>query len=501
MSDHSVLIRRVLAVSVVTILASSCLVYAMRLPLTEAVFASALRMAGAGEIQLSVSHSSPWRVVLDDVAFRVMAQNFAAKRVTMDRRHWWMPSLGSVKIEEAVVPVTIDGSDTNPWAWATYEGKTTEVERTLALPVDEISVDGKLMIRAAMLSEQALTVRLQAKMSAQDSWDGALQVEGPGLSLEGTGNFEPKSGRLEFKVPAVALDVRIWQDFMQRLVILPGGRWEVAGKLTGSFEGRVTGKDVKVFARAQLREGHVVYPEQSITASGVEADLFFDDVWSVHAPAGQKLRITEIKIGELPVQNLDMGFSIESLEKISVAGATFQALGGQISAEPFSFFPNLREIEATLAVDGIDIAQVLGLAKDVPAQATGRVNGRVPIRLDASGLRFGTGWLALKPGVYAEVQFKANGILTGGIDPKNPRYAVLKKIEGGLLRLKVGEMRLDVRPPNSPPGRSATLRVTGEPVDPTVKAPVTLDLNVNGPIERLINLGLDSRTMVGMPKK
>ncbi|MBI3886479.1 MAG: hypothetical protein HY302_12230, partial [Opitutae bacterium] len=108
--------------------------------------------------------------------------------------------------------------------------------------------------------------------------------------------------------------------------------------------------------------------------------------------------------------------------------------------------------------------------------------------------------LALKPGVYAEVQFNAAGLLTAGVKPTDARYLVLNKIESGLLRLKVGEMRLEVRPPNAPPGRSATLHLAGEPVDPEVKAPVTLDLNVNGPLERLLDLGLDARTRFG-PKK
>lgn len=139
----------------------------------------------------------------------------------------------------------------------------------------------------------------------------------------------------------------------------------------------------------------------------------------------------------------------------------------------------------------------MALTKDLPAKAVGRVNGRFPIRIDDSGLRLGTGWLELKPGVYAEIQFNANGLLTGGASPSSPSYAVLKKVESGLLKLKITEMRLDIRPPGAPPGRSAQLHLAGEPVDPNVKAPVILDLNVNGPLERLINLGLDSRVSFG----
>jgi len=70
---------------------------------------------------------------------------------------------------------------------------------------------------------------------------------------------------------------------------------------------------------------------------------------------------------------------------------------------------------------------------------------------------------------------------------------VLKKVESGLLKMKISELRLDIRPPNEPAGRSALLRISGSPVDASVKAPVSLDLNVNGPLEKLLNLGFDSR--------
>jgi hypothetical protein len=79
----------------------------------------------------------------------------------------------------------------------------------------------------------------------------------------------------------------------------------------------------------------------------------------------------------------------------------------------------------------------------------------------------------------------------------SPSYAVLKKVESGLLKLGLTELRLEIRPPNAPAGRSATLHIAGAPLDPGVKAPVTLDLNVNGPLERLLNMGLDSRLSLG----
>src|SRR5258708_26794353 len=97
----------------------------------------------------------------------------------------------------------------------------------------------------------------------------------------------------------------------------------------------------------------------------------------------------------------------------------------------------------------------MALTQDLPAKATGRVNGRFPVRIDGSGLRIGTGWLELKPGVYAEIQFNANGLLTRGVAANSPSYAVLQKAESGLPKLKITESRLKIRPPNPPPAPPA----------------------------------------------
>jgi len=203
--------------------------------------------------------------------------------------------------------------------------------------------------------------------------------------------------------------------------------------------------------------------------------------------------VSEIRVGQLVLRDVAAGFAFAGPAEIDVSQASLQALGGRVAAEPFKYFLNLRELEAVLSVDGISVAEVMALTPDLPAKASGQVNGRLPIRIDSGGLRLGSGWLELRPGVYAEVQFKASGLLTGGLAAGSPSYAVLQKIEAGLLKLKLTTLRLEVRPPDAPAGRSARLHLEGEPVDREVKAPVILDLNVNGPIERLLDLGLDSR--------
>ncbi len=466
-----------------------------RQALTGLAVNALLQLAGASEIKFTITEASPWRVVVEDIGFSVRTQGFAAKRVTFIRAHWWTPSLGTVRVEEARVPLTVDGSDTNPFAWSTYQNGKAKVQPWQA-PLEELALDGHLVVKAAALPAQEIAVKLDARLSPGNIWTGHVQADGPGLSASGEGSYDLPKDELVFKLPAVALDLKVWQEFVRRIVVIPGGAWELEGKFTGSAEGRLAGKKLTTTGAVRLRAGRASNSALAVTAEGIEADLEFTDFAQCNTKPGA-LRIREVRTGQLALQDLDFVLAFAGTNKVVVSQATFKGLGGSVTAEPFNYFLSLRELDTVVKVEGIDVAQVLALTKDLPAKAVGHVNGRFPLRLDDSGVRLGTGWLELKPGVYAEIQFNASGLLTGGASPSSPSYAVLKKVESGLLKLKITQLRLDIRPPNAPPGRSAQLHIEGEPVDPDVKAPVILDLNVNGPLEQLINLGLDSRVSFG----
>jgi hypothetical protein len=355
-----------------------------------------------------------------------------------------------------------------------------------------ISVEGQLVVQAAAQPEQALRVRLTAQQSSLRTWEAQVQADGPGLMMIGEGHYDQGKDELKFKVPKASLELATWEGFVGRLFVLPGGKWELGGQMSGQAEGTLIGKKLAANASVQWRNGEVRNTAQAITAAGIEADFNFTDLQQVVSAPG-RVSVRDVQVGTLRLTEVQAELAFADANRLTVTQASLQALGGRVSAEPFKYFLDRHELEAVFLVDGIDIAQVMALTENLPAQAKGRVQGRLPLRIDEAGVRLGTGWLALKPGVYAEIQFNATGLLTGGVSPKQPGFPLLKKVESGLLKLRLGTMRLDIRPPEAPAGRSAQLHLEGEPVDPEVKAPVVLDLNVNGPIERLLNLGLDSR--------
>lgn len=466
-----------------------------RVTITGVAIGHFLKSVGATEVTYRVTGVSPWRVVVENVGFLLKAQAFSAKRVSFDRTHWWSASLGHVQVEQAKVPLAVErlaarGGEASAAGGGSAPGP-------LNLPFEEISVDGQIVVQAAGLPDQALTVKLAAKQKADDRWDAQVQVDGPGLGLAATGTYDQRDNLLDFTVPTVNVDLKTWQAFAERVVPMPATNgWEIEGRLTGRAAGRVAAGKVAAAGNFQLREGQLRHAAKALTAEGVELDLEFTDLTGMRTKPGS-LRVRELRTGTLTLRELEAGAALAGPDRIDVSHLKLSALGGTVQTEPFSLAPSRDELTAVLLVDGISIEQVMALTKDLPAKAKGQVNGRFPINLNASGLHLGTGWLTLTSGVNAEIEFNAKGLLTGGVSPNNPSYAVLQKIESGLLKLGISELRLDIQPPDGPAGRSATLHLKGAPLDPEVKAPVILDLNVNGPLEKLLKLGMGSSLGVG----
>lgn len=482
--------------ALVTLVILTALALARR-ALAEAAITAGLRMAGAGEVRLDVTRASPWFVEIANLGFKIRAQRFDAERVTLDRKHWWSTSFHALRVEGARVPVVVDGSDVNPWQWASYDGGAPVAGGGgLPLSAEEVSIDGVLVVQAAGERQQDVRVQFAARRASPERWTGTVEAAAPGFAAKLAGEFDSAKSALNFRIDDAQLDLDRWQEFISRMVVLPGGHWTLAGRLRASAAGSYVGGRLSLAGDAELSDGRFEFPSRGVVASGVTAKFHFRDFDKFISDPGE-VRIASLTAGGIQANNVDLQLAFDTAERIAVRRATLEAFGGRLAAEPFQFFPRKSEIEAVLLVDGLVVEQVMALATDIPAQASGRVDGRVPVRIDGAGLRLGTGWLELKRGVYAEVQFNADGLLTRGTSPNSAQYAVLRKIEAGLLRLQLSELRLDIRPTDGPVARSAKLHLVGAPVDPEVKAPVTLDLNVNGPLESLLNLGLNSRVSFG----
>lgn len=465
---------------------------AMRWAVLPWALGAALKAGGATDVTFAVERATPWLLQVADVGFNLDAVKYTAANATLERRHWWLPSLGALRVNDARVELDLDQVAAGQPAAASASGSSM----TQKIPLEEISVDGRVVLHAGPELSQTLVMTFAARPVEAGTWRGEAQLTAPGLEMGFTASYRLATEEMEFRTTAFRLDLQPGQKWIEHWAALPGGKWDVSGVLTGEAAGEYRGGKFSARGEFHLRDTRFTHEGMGLTAEGVEGDVEVADLTQLLARKAT-LRTKSVTLGKLVMTDLTTEFSRTESGRFDVAGVSAQALGGSVHVEPFVYRLGETGAEAVVRVESIRAEQVMALTENLPAQASGALSGRLPLRYDGDGLKLGTGWLGLAEGVTAEIQLHAAGLLTAGTSPKSPSYAVLKKVEEGILKLRVSELRLDIRPPNAPPGRTAQLHVVGAPVDPEVKAPVTLDLNVNGPIESLLNLGLKSKMGMG----
>jgi hypothetical protein len=138
---------------------------------------------------------------------------------------------------------------------------------------------------------------------------------------------------------------------------------------------------------------------------------------------------------------------------------------------------------------------LLPLLPPVVSEARGKLDGTMTLTRDAKGVQIGAGRLTLRPGEKAELRLMPVPGLLGGTLPPNVTkyYTGLADLEQGKVPLKADQLEITFTPEGDAEGRTATVHVAGGPVDPRLRAPVDLTVNVRGPLEWLVKLGTDSR--------
>ena len=455
---------------------------AVRFWLGGYVVRSVLGMAGASEIRFAQVRGTPGRIVIEDLEFRVRTQPFAARRVTVERESWWMASLGNVRIEGVRVPVVLDQSDTDPWNWTTYDQGGLGDE-PVNLPFQSLDLDGELVVRMATVPDMPITVKLEGRPRTGSSWIGSLVAEGEGFRLAGGGSLLRAGQELDYQVHSAELDLAVWSRHIQRLVPLPGGPWEMGGRLTGVSEGKVTAKRFAATARVSLRGGSMRAGTVDVAASGAEAELEFSDLWKLRTKTGT-LRLAELRVGRLPFRQVTADFGLWDGRVITVNHATAEALGGRVETEAFRYELNQRALALSLRATGIRGPALLGLTSGVAPRFTGRVGGVLPLRIHGDGVQISDGVLALEPGSAGELQFDATTLLRTGVKLEPATEQVFKAAGRASVVLRLESLRFEIRPTGLPLGTSARAQVTGT-VD---GAPVNFTYHVNGAVERYLRV-------------
>jgi len=162
---------------------------------------------------------------------------------------------------------------------------------------------------------------------------------------------------------------------------------------------------------------------------------------------------------------------------------------------------------------GVALSELAKLVPTTLAGAQGRVDGRVAMRwTPAAGLALGKGELHVSSDASASLRLAPEpGFLTGRVprriallpawlgpvarwfSPENPAYETLSKIEQGELPLAVEALEIELYPDGPDAPRTAHVMLAASPPEGSAVKRVRFNINVAGPLDQVIRLGLSDR--------
>ncbi|HVS52809.1 MAG TPA: YdbH domain-containing protein [Opitutaceae bacterium] len=339
--------------------------------------------------------------------------------------------------------------------------------------------------------------KLALAAGAGDTRAMTLAVDGPGTALRSTleladmasGTWRIEEAQAEIAPWFAALVPRLGREFAGAAA---SGHIELRGE--GSWrDGALGGRGVLT-----LREAHLDDPAHKLSLDGVTLDLTIADLTTRRSAPAQTLTWTG---GRYDVVQLGAGRVVFAVtgDEVRVAEATLAAFGGELRLGEFVVSLARPEFAVTARAIGLDVQQLLPLLPPVLADAHGRVDGELAVKRDASGLQIGAGRLALRAGESADLRLAPRpGLLSASLPPTVLKYYPgLGQIETGQIPLRADLLEVEFTPEGDAEGRTASVHLAGGPVDPKLRAPVDLVVNVRGPLQSLLKLGTDSRLHFG----
>ena len=229
---------------------------------------------------------------------------------------------------------------------------------------------------------------------------------------------------------------------------------------------------------------------ESLAVEGVRGRVALVGLAPLRTAPAQTLVYRSAKLGAVELTNGSATFTCELPGKLSVEQWGTNGLGGRLDGTPFAFDPRQPEFGTELTLKAVKLEELLRLFDDVPATAEGLVDGSLPLTWRAGRLGLGTGQFRLSPGEMGRVHFTRDlQLLTSGRRPGTATFASLRKVEQAIQVLLFNRLQIDTYPADAP-GQSLRVRLQGAPAGGEFAMPVSLDINVNAPLERFLDWGV-----------
>ncbi len=203
----------------------------------------------------------------------------------------------------------------------------------------------------------------------------------------------------------------------------------------------------------------------------------------------QSLRFDQADIGGLHLEGGRVRWTLEP-ERLRVSEAELNWLGGQLRAYAMNVDLAQRQTAFVLYVEGVELRRLLELIRPLDGLGEGRLYGRLPVRWEGGRWKLDNAFLVSMPGEGGLLQLRDTRALTTLLAQAGLSRDVRDPLAEALRDFRFETFALELHAPDDQGDSLLRLRLVGTSRDERRPTPVHATLNLRGPIESLLNLGL-----------
>lgn len=451
--------------------------------------ASARVTSGAAQLALE---GDVW--LLNTAASAVVSN--AVKRVDLGLErasaHVSLPGVALAALPDAVVQVALGAS--NGWMKAgdLIALDDARMQATLAWSKAKGAVFGGApslswrRLDAAGLSVLAGSLALRGGTEALEGRLGG-EVEGSALKLEANLRLpfaDPRQCVIDVSVPEAELKP---EDALVGQVRRVDGEVSLGGRVAA--EAHVSFPGGQPQAQGCVRVSDVTVRRGELEVAGLRADVSFESGLTFRTVGRPFAAFASVRAGNIRLDKGRMEFQVTPnevfMDRFEVGWCK-----GSLNAYSVHLDPKNPQADVVVYADRIDLGEALMMVVPFKGRMEGVLYGRFPVGIDKGRVKLSTGFLYSLPGQGGKLRLDDYAPMSELLARAGVVGDVQVPLAKALSDLDFRSVRMELEP-KADGDAVFKIKLDGKSNYAEWPAPVDLNLNLHGPLEQLLNLGLD----------
>ena len=260
------------------------------------------------------------------------------------------------------------------------------------------------------------------------------------------------------------------------------------GRCSAEMELRRVDSDLHLHGKFAIAEGR--FTRQGVKVSGLRAEVPFEFRNGFRTCRAPVVAFERMEAGRFLLNKGELLFQLTP-EELFIERVRVDFCKGQLNT--YSIHLNLKQPTTDLIVyaDRVDLGETLMMVTPLTGKIEGVLYGRFPVKIADKKIQLSPGFLYSLPGQGGT--FRLDDVRK--IEPWLAQAGIQSEIQRPLAKalgnMDFSTLRMELETPPDKGEAVLRLKIAGKSNDKEWPAPVDLNLNLHGPLEKVLNMGIN----------